>query len=98
IPAIATDWSGPTAFLSRENGYPLPIRGLVPADAGGAYGIGAQWAEPDADALVDLLRQVVQHPDERRRKGLRAAADANRWTWDRAVERVCARLKETGIR
>lgn len=93
IPAIATDWSGPTTFLNHDNGYPLPIRGLAPADAGGVYGVGAQWAEPDADALVDLLRRVVQNPEERRRKGLRAAADATRWTWDRAVDAVYRRLQ-----
>ncbi|MDW8213651.1 MAG: glycosyltransferase [Roseiflexaceae bacterium] len=93
IPAIATDWSGPTTFLNHDNGYPLPIRGLAPADAGGVYGVGAQWAEPDADALVDLLRRVVQNPEERRRKGLHAAADATRWTWDRAVDTVYRRLQ-----
>lgn len=93
IPAIATEWSGPTAFLNHANGYPLPVRGLVPADGGGAYGVGSQWAEPDADALVDLLRHVMQHPEERRSKGVRAAADACQWTWERAVDAVYCRLQ-----
>ena len=97
IPAIATDWSGPTAFLNHENGYPLLIRGLVPADAGGFYGRGARWADPDGDALVELLRHVVQHPEERRAKGQRAAADAARWSWERAIDIVYARLSRSEL-
>ncbi|MFQ3682636.1 glycosyltransferase [Roseiflexus sp.] len=96
VPAIATDWSGLTTFLNQENGYPLPIRGLVSADAGGAYGAGAQWAEPDVDALVDLLRHVAQHPAERQRKGCRAAADARQWTWEYAVDAAYRRLQAAG--
>jgi len=97
IPAIATDWSGPTAFLNHENGYPLLIRGLVPADAGGFYGRGARWADPDGDALVELLRHVAQHPEERRAKGQRAAADAARWSWERAIDIVYARLSRSEL-
>ena len=29
LPVIATDWSGPTEFLTQRNGYPLAIEGLV---------------------------------------------------------------------
>ncbi|NWG20310.1 MAG: glycosyltransferase [Chloroflexi bacterium] len=96
VPAIATAWSGHTTFLNRHNGYPLPIRGLVAADTGGTYGRGARWAEPDGDALVDLLRHVAHNPDERAARGRRAADDARHWAWDRAVEAVCARLATIG--
>jgi glycosyltransferase involved in cell wall biosynthesis len=30
-PVIATNWSGPTAFLNDYNGYPLAFEGLVDA-------------------------------------------------------------------
>lgn len=29
VPVIATNWSGPTAYLTEENGYPLSIEGCV---------------------------------------------------------------------
>ena len=29
---IATYWSGPTAYLTQENGYPLKIEGLIDAE------------------------------------------------------------------
>jgi glycosyltransferase involved in cell wall biosynthesis len=93
VPAIATDWSGQTAFLTEANGYPLPIRGLVPTDNRSPYYRDACWAEPDETALVDLLRRVVADPDERRRKGAQAAQDATLWTWQRGVDAIMVRLK-----
>lgn len=96
VPAIATDWSGQTAFLTADNGYPLPIAGLVPASATHPYYRGAQWAEPDRDALVDLLRRAAFEPAERRRKGQQAALDARRWTWDHAVDVMYGRIAAAG--
>ena len=29
LPVIATNWSGPTAFLSQDNGYPIRVESLV---------------------------------------------------------------------
>jgi glycosyltransferase involved in cell wall biosynthesis len=92
VPAIATDWSGPQAFLNSANGYPLPIRGLVDADAANRYTRGARWAEPDTDALVELLRHVANNPAERAARGAAAAVDAREWTWERAVDIIIARL------
>jgi glycosyltransferase involved in cell wall biosynthesis len=98
VPAIATDWSGQTTFLTPANGYPLPIRGLVPADSDNRYTRGARWADPDPDALVEILRRVATSPDERRAYGAQAAIDAQSWTWGRAVDTVCARLGAIGWR
>jgi glycosyltransferase involved in cell wall biosynthesis len=91
-PAIATHWSGPTAFLDEQNGYPLPMRSLTPTGLDKPYYQGAQWAEPDKTALVDLLRQTAANPAERQRKGAQAAQDAQQWSWQQAIERVYKRL------
>lgn len=38
LPVIATNWSGPTAYLDETVGYPLPIEGLADSrDAEGAF-------------------------------------------------------------
>lgn len=92
IPAIATDWSGTTTFLNEQNGYPLPIRGLVATGSDDPSYRAARWADPDEASLVELLRHVAARPDERRRKGAQAAADARQWTWAHAVERIHERL------
>jgi glycosyltransferase involved in cell wall biosynthesis len=96
IPAIATDWSGPTAFLNARNGYPLPIRGLAPTGSDTPHYRGARWAEPDEAALVDLLRHVASNPNERAAKGEQAALEARRWPWSRGVDAICARLAQIG--
>jgi glycosyltransferase involved in cell wall biosynthesis len=96
VPAIATDWSGPTTFLNAENGYPLPIRGLVPTGSDALHYRGAQWAAPDEAALVELLRQVARDPAGRAAKGRQAALEAQRWPWSRGVDAIYARLAAIG--
>lgn len=93
VPAIATNWSAPATFMSAENSYPLPILGLVEADPTNPYTRGARWAAPDEDALVELLRHVASHPEERLRKGQQASQDARQWTWERAIDSIMERLR-----
>lgn len=93
-PAIATDWSGSTAFLNQTNGYPLPISALVPAKFEHPYYTNARWAEPDVDALIALLRHVAANKTEREARGRQAAHDAQAWTWERGLDAIQARLDE----
>jgi glycosyltransferase involved in cell wall biosynthesis len=96
VPAIATDWSGQTTFLREANGYPLPSRGLVPTGSDSPYYRGARWADPDADALVELLRLAARDPDQRIAKGRAARAEAERWPWSRGLEVIVQRLAALG--
>jgi glycosyltransferase involved in cell wall biosynthesis len=88
LPAIATDWSAQTAFLTTQNGYPLPSRQLIPAPAEHPYYRGARWADPDEAALVELLRRAHANPAERLEKGRQARRDAQGWSWSRGVDRI----------
>jgi glycosyltransferase involved in cell wall biosynthesis len=74
LPVIATNWSGPTAFLTEGNGYPLAIDGLVTV-ASGPFKKYHKWAQPSLGELRRLMRHVVLHPAEARAKGERARAD-----------------------
>ena len=65
---IATNWSGPTAFMTDANSYPLPIEGLQPV----AGMPGHQWAAPSLPALQHLLAHAAAHPEEARARGRRA--------------------------
>ncbi len=96
VPVIATNWSGPTEFLDATCGYLLPIRGLVPTGAASGPYADAQWAEPDSDALVELLRRVHRQRDEARALGEEAARRARQWSWARSAQAICDRLRAIG--
>ena len=65
---IATNWSGPTAFLDEGVGYPLAIDGLESVEDKGAFE-GHMWAAPSVKHLKQLMGQVVQSPREAQKKG-----------------------------
>ncbi|NJN16095.1 MAG: glycosyltransferase family 4 protein [Oscillochloris sp.] len=94
LPVIVTNWSGPTAFVNESVGYPLPIRGLEPTGLDHPYYRGAQWADPDGDALVELLRRVRRERTEAAAKGRAAAELARAWSWDRALDVIQARIAD----
>jgi len=95
LPTIATNWSGPADFLTAATGYPLDVRAMVPAQAKCPYYDGFRWAEPDVEHLRFLMRQVVDRPDEARRKGEDAAAFvAQHLTSEHATARVRDRLRQ----
>ncbi|KAA0252445.1 glycosyltransferase [Acidobacteria bacterium ACD] len=97
LPAIATDWGAHTEYLDASVGYPLAIRGTVPAVSSNAVHEGFSWADPDPDALSALLRQVYEEREEAAARGRRAAAEmCARWRWDHAAARVVERLVELG--
>ncbi|HXO19900.1 MAG TPA: glycosyltransferase [Thermoanaerobaculia bacterium] len=94
LPTIATDWGAHTEFLHPGIGYPLAVRRTVPAIAKCPYYTGFSWADPDPDHLRHLLREVYEDREEARRRGQAAAREmAEKWTWQRAAQRIRARLE-----
>lgn len=63
-PVITTFWSGPTAYLTEDNGYPLRIDGLVPLPEDSPFK-GHKWAQPSVTHLSALMRHVVTNPKAR---------------------------------
>lgn len=60
LPAIATNWSAPSGYLTEKNSLPLRIKGLVMASQNEKLAGGGRWAEPDLDHLIHLLRCVLE--------------------------------------
>jgi len=75
-PVIATYWSGPTEFLTVENGYPLNHNGLIPTPNWD----GHNWANPDESHLRSLLRHAYENPDEVKEKGKVARNDMMKYS------------------
>jgi hypothetical protein len=97
LPTIATNWSAPTEFMRDDICYPLDVARLIPAIARCPYYAGYEWAEPDIEHLVYLLRHVYQQRQEAQQIGQRAAAAvAQQWTWRQAAQHIIQRLEEIG--
>ncbi len=97
LPTIATDWGAHTEFVHAGISYPLRVKGTILAEALCPYYDGYSWADPDPDHLSELLRHVYENREEAAGRGERAAEEmASRWTWDRAAEKIVARLAEIG--
>jgi glycosyltransferase involved in cell wall biosynthesis len=95
LPVISTPWSAQTEFFNEDVGYPINVKGLIPAVSACPYYQGFEWADPDVDHLASLMRHVYENPAEGRARGLRASLTAReRWTWLDAAKRIKGRLVE----
>ncbi len=93
LPAIATDWGAHREFVDARVAYPLAVKRTIPAIARCPYYDGFSWADPDADHLRSLMREVYENRDAAAARGAAAATDmAERWTWRHAARRIAARL------
>ncbi|KAI3809280.1 hypothetical protein L1987_25251 [Smallanthus sonchifolius] len=73
LPVIATNWSGPTEYLTEENSYPLTVDRMSEVMDGPFK--GHLWAEPSVDRLRFLMRHVMDNPVEAKSKGEKARKD-----------------------
>lgn len=77
-PVIATAYSGNVDFFNLNNGYPVRYHLVEIAEDSGPYPRGAVWAEPEVEHAAELMRRVVEKPDEARGLGARARQDIAR--------------------
>lgn len=90
LPVIATKWSGPAYYLSEDNSLPLRIAGLrtIPQDIDYKLLQGGEWAEPDLDHLVYLMRYAVNHLADVKRLGVRARQTAEQYHPDKVADQL----------
>ena len=98
-PAVATRYSGNLTFMNDENSY-LVDAGLATVPAGiPNYPAGSVWADPDVGEAAELMRRVVENPDEAGERGQRGRATiAERHSLDRTAEFVGERLRDVAGR
>jgi glycosyltransferase involved in cell wall biosynthesis len=95
LPVIVTS-GGPTdEFCPPEAGWRIrSSRFAMPADQLGAFTpVTTPWMlEPDADHLVDLLREAASDQEARRARGIAARAAAETLSWDAVAARYSERI------
>ena len=97
LPTIATNWSGPTAFMDASNAFPLEVESIVPVGSGEHPAHG--WAQPSVRHLRRLMRRVFEDREGARAIGLRARRDmVDKFSPAPVARLVAARLREVEIR
>ena len=98
-PVIATGWSGNTDFMDVSNAFPVDYRLVTLQENVGPYHAGEVWAEPSVDHAADLMRRVVDCPDEARARGQAARETIRRdYSEERIAELIDQRLAIIGER
>lgn len=93
LPVIATDWSAQTEFMNERNSYLLRVKALIDARAKCPYYAGFQWADPDEEHLMHLMRYVYEHKEEAHRKGAVASQEVlSKWTWSNTANNILQRI------
>jgi glycosyltransferase involved in cell wall biosynthesis len=96
-PAIATGYSGNLDFMTSRNSYLVRHERTTITDDITPYPKGCVWAEPSEEHAAELMRRVVDHPDEARAIATRGKADALALLSPEAAgRRMATRLREIG--
>jgi glycosyltransferase involved in cell wall biosynthesis/Flp pilus assembly protein TadD/predicted O-methyltransferase YrrM len=105
LPVIVTGQGAALDFCNESNAYFVSAQRMHFKEKriGADETVNQPWvAEPDLDALVQLLRHVKAHPEEARKKGAAGCAHIRQhFTWDQAaavVEKRLAALRERPVR
>jgi len=91
VPAVVTNWSGPSTFVSEVNGFPVEVERLSEAEG---FDAGLQWAEPSVDSLRRRMREAFADRAGTRERGLRARKlMETEYSLAAAAEQVLRRLE-----
>lgn len=75
-PTVATGYSGNLDFMTPRNSYLVQHTPATIAEDIPPYPKGCVWAEPSVEHAAELMRRVVDHPEEARAVAARGKADA----------------------
>jgi glycosyltransferase involved in cell wall biosynthesis len=95
LPVIVTAGGATDDFVDETVGWKIPSgrRALSPTEVPFPTTTTPSLLEPEIPALVELLRNAFENPEEALRRGRAGAARARTsWSWERAAEIVEARL------
>jgi glycosyltransferase involved in cell wall biosynthesis len=87
LPVIAPRSTGLSETLHAESAYIVGISGMMPSRPDGLpwdFYEGRLMPEPDEDHIVDMMREIRQHPEVAKSKGRAASRMQHRRPWRQA--------------
>eukprot|EP00045_Choanoeca_perplexa_P007376 m.66405 g.66405 ORF g.66405 m.66405 type:complete len:542 (+) comp14051_c0_seq1:294-1919(+) len=72
LPSVATNWSGPTQFMTEKTGYLIPVKKMIKAEGLPGAVPEAEWAEVNIKALAGTLKHIYDKPRAAAAMGRRA--------------------------
>ncbi len=96
LPVIATNFSGPSFYLTQENSFPLRVEAMEQVPNGAEFGmVAAKWARPSVAHLRELMRFVFENRDDARLRGIQAREDIlSKFHHGIIADQVISRLKK----
>jgi glycosyltransferase involved in cell wall biosynthesis/SAM-dependent methyltransferase len=93
-PVIATGYGGNVDFIDESTGYPVGYELVEVGSGAWPYDPTAHWADPDVEHAAELMRRVVEHPEQAAERALRGAAlIRSSHSPEAAGERMASRLE-----
>ena len=98
-PAIITNWSGNTDYMTADNCLPVDYE-LVPLGSDyGPYKAHQQWAEPDLEQAGEWMKKIAHDPDLATRIGARARETiTSNFSAETVGKKIQARLEEIRVK
>jgi len=92
LPAIVTNWGGPSELVNSSCGRLVPCEGVrVGREAAGAIRPAMTWANPDIAAAAECLRELAE-PEVRRELSRGALQQARKLAGDQTARELKYRL------
>lgn len=94
-PAIITNWSGNTDYMTADNCIPINYELVELGRDYGPYKAHQRWAEPDLEQAAEAMKRIVAEPERAKSIGVRGRETINSQFSPQAVGRIIqARLQE----
>jgi glycosyltransferase involved in cell wall biosynthesis len=97
-PAIITNWSGSTDYMTADNCIPIDYKLVELGRDFGPYKAHQHWAEPDLEQAAHWMKKIVHDPDLAQQIGARGRETINSNFSPEAVgQKIQARLEEIRV-
>jgi glycosyltransferase involved in cell wall biosynthesis len=97
-PAIITNWSGNTDYMTADNCLPVDYELVQLGRDYGPYKAHQHWAEPHLEHAANLMKKIAHDPDLAERIGSRARETINsNFSPETVGRKIQARLEEIRV-